>query len=373
MEDHNKMGGNQEGTVKEKEKEKEKEKTDEKEDEEIEENEKGNDLERTIDDDVKVVRTLSKSNMEELVTCYFTVLNTTERQSPPVAMSPYPSISRMGSNSNTRCPTRSGSGSALESGYKENIFNRISVTNKCDDVVDNDGVDLEKDAAWRRHSIVLDYAPTPRPASPSPSSPPSTQPNSRTGGEEGNCPVAALLGSEKDFGFANGDEIFSKLEAIKVKSDSYELRRLNGEEKEDSESETETKENGEKKEEKENQNENKKDKDNETDSSKDKVKEKEKEKEGEKEKEKERERDKGEKMKWNPTALLSSAPIPVSKNTDLFEYCLLYYLCNVYFKSEYISFEYQRKEDNKVLHLYLSYLNIRERKTIKCYTCIYLI
>ena len=294
-ESHYTMGVDQEGTVKEK----EEEKTGEKKDKEIEEYEKEKDLERTIDDNMIAVRTLSKSNMEELVNCYFTVLNTTERPSPPVAISPYASISRMGSNTNTRCPTRSGSGSALDSGYKEHAFGRISAT-KCDgNAVDVDGVDLEKDTAWRRHSIVLDYAPTPRPASPSPSSPPSTLPNGR---EEGMCPVEALLGSEKDFGFANGaDEICSKLEAIKVKSDSYELRRLNGEEKEDSESETE--ENGVGKKDDENENE------------KDSERGKEKGEDMEKEGEKEKEREKGEKMKWNPTALLSTAPIPVSKNS----------------------------------------------------------
>ena len=289
---HNKVGSDQDVMMKGNEGEKI---LDEKKDEEIEEK----DLERTIDEDVIAARTLSKSNMEELVNCYFTVLNT-ERPSPPIAISPYASISRMGSNSNTRCPTRSGSGSALDSGLRDlHAFGKRSAKCVDNNAVDNDGVDLEKESSWRRHSIVLDYAPTPRPASPSPSSPPSSLPNSRAGREEVKCPVEALSGSEKDSGFASGaDEICSKLEAIKIKSDSYDLRQLNGEqEKEKEQAETKTNEIGGEKQNGKISNEDI-----------------EKEKVTEKEKEKEKERDKGDKMKWNPTALLSNAPIPVCKN-----------------------------------------------------------
>lgn len=286
---HNKVGSDQDVMIKENEGEKS---LDEKKDEEIDDKE----VERTTDEDIIAARTLSKSNMEELVNCYFTVLNT-ERPSPPIAISPYASISRMGSNSNTRCPTRSGSGSAQDSGFKDlHAFSRRNAKCVDNNAVDNDGVDLEKESSWRRHSIVLDYAPTPRPASPSPSSPPSSLPNSRAGREEVKCPVEASSGSEKDSGFASGaDEIRSKLEAIKIKSDSYDLRRLNG--VKEKEQERKTIEIGQEKQNEKNSNEDM-----------------EKEKGREKEKEKEKERDKGDKMKWNPTALLSNAPIPVCKN-----------------------------------------------------------
>jgi hypothetical protein len=93
----------------------------------------------------------SRSSMEDLVTSYFTIINTSRRSSPLVTISKHHSPRRSlsghiqhrsmsGNQSKESVQSGSGSGSGKTGG----------------------GIDNR----WPRHSIVLDKSPTPRPASP---------------------------------------------------------------------------------------------------------------------------------------------------------------------------------------------------------------
>ena len=93
----------------------------------------------------------SRSSMEDLVTSYFTIINTSRRSSPLVTISKHHSPGRSHSG---HIQHRSMSGNQSKESVQSGSG---SGSGKAGGGIDN---------RWPRHSIVLDRSPTPRPASP---------------------------------------------------------------------------------------------------------------------------------------------------------------------------------------------------------------